>query len=56
MEDKDDLSNELSNNSCFNKQRRIVGDSVTIDTIISLVRLQFYFIKKTTLFPIVIFN
>jgi len=56
MEDKDDLNNELSNNSCFNKQRRIVGDSVTSDTIISLVRLQFYFIKNLYYFQLFIFN
>lgn len=38
-EEKTDLNNELSNNSCFNEQRRAAGDSLTIDTIINLVRL-----------------
>lgn len=31
-----DLNNELTNNLCFDKQRRIAGDLVTIDTIINL--------------------
>ncbi|XP_011704648.1 PREDICTED: Bloom syndrome protein homolog isoform X1 [Wasmannia auropunctata] len=35
-EEEADLNIKLSNHSCFNKQRRIAGDSVTIDTIINL--------------------
>lgn len=48
LEEKADVNadNKLSNNLCFNKQRRMAGDSVTIDTIINLVRLFDIMIKK----------
>lgn len=45
-EEEAGLDDELSNDSCFNKQTKAAKDSVTIDTIINLVRLQFYLIER----------